>query len=94
MQGESFWDRNDICELTTQELALVRDERAGEIMKPKILVFCKFIRTGSALSVKFYPEPFEIDIAADADRRITKVVNNQAQIKAIRAKLKERGILQ
>jgi putative nucleotidyltransferase with HDIG domain len=92
-QQGGFWEKNEICELNTQELALVRDEKAKEIMKPKILVFCKFFRTGGALSVKFYPEPFEINLISDSDRRITKAVNNQLQIKTIRAKLEERGIL-
>lgn len=92
-RGGAFWDSNDICELNTQELALVRNANAEEILKPKILVFCKFIKSGSSLSVKFYPEPFDVNLAGDADRRITKAVNNQLQIKTIRAKLKERGIL-
>jgi putative nucleotidyltransferase with HDIG domain len=90
-QGD-FWDKNEICEINSQELALVRDEVPKDMLKPKLLVFCKFIKSGSSLTVKFYPEPFEINLATTPDRHITKAVNNQAQIKSIRLKLQERGI--
>ncbi len=92
-QGEDFWEKNEICELNTQEIALVRDEAPRDILNPKILTVCRFLKSEKTISVSYYAKPVEINLADHPDRYITKVVSNQAQIRAIRIKLQERGIL-
>ncbi len=92
-QEGPFWEIHEICELNTQELALVKSEGLESILKPRLLVFCRFVRAVKTISVNFYSQPREVDLAIDTKRHITKVVNNQTQIRSIRFKLKERGIL-
>jgi HD-GYP domain-containing protein (c-di-GMP phosphodiesterase class II) len=89
---QSFYARNDILELNTDELAMVKDFGIIDSLRPKILVFCKFERTESRLSVKFYDRPIEVDLQKDGSRRISKFINNAGQIDAIRLKLNERNI--
>ena len=91
--GIDFWEKNEICELNTQEIALIRDEAPRDILNPKILTVCKFIKSDKSISVSYYAKPVEVNLMDHPGRHITKVVNNQAQINAIRIKLKERGIL-
>ena len=89
---QSFYARNDILELNTEELAMVKDFGIVDSLRPKILVFCKFERSDNRLSVKFYDRPIEIDLQHDASRSISKFINNSNQINAIRTKLGERNI--
>ena len=62
-------------------------------MKPKVTVFCKFLRQGGKLSVSFYKSPVEVDLIHDKDRHMTKIISNETQIATIREKLKERNIM-
>jgi HD-GYP domain-containing protein (c-di-GMP phosphodiesterase class II) len=87
---QSFYARNDILELNTEELAMVKDFGIVDSLRPKILVFCKFERTQNRLSVRFYDRPIEIDLQKDASRKIAKFINDDHQISAIRSKLQER----
>jgi len=89
---QSFYARNDILELNTEELAMVKDFGIVDSLRPKVLVFCKFERSDTRLSVKFYDRPIEIDLQHDASRSISKFINNSNQINAIRTKLGERNI--
>ncbi|HOW81093.1 MAG TPA: HD domain-containing protein [Spirochaetota bacterium] len=89
---QSFYARNDILELNTEELAMVKDFGIVDSLRPKVLVFCKFERSDNRLSVKFYDRPIEIDLQHDASRSISKFINNSNQINAIRTKLGERNI--
>ncbi len=91
--SQNFYSRNDFCELSTQELAIIRDFGLKDIMKPKVTVFCKFLRQGGKLSVSFYKSPVEVDLIHDKDRHMTKIISNETQIATIREKLKERNIM-
>lgn len=84
---------NEICELNTQELALVRGVDGNRMLQPKVLVFCKFLRQRSNLSVQFYKDVLDVDLEKDSNRKLVKVINNQAQINSIQERLKEKHLI-
>ncbi|MDY6968423.1 MAG: HD domain-containing protein [Spirochaetota bacterium] len=90
---QSIYKINDICELNSQELALIKELGSKNLMRPKILVFCKFSRIGRKINAKFYKKPFSLDLQRDSSRKIAKIINNQQHINVIKARLRERCIL-
>jgi hypothetical protein len=88
--SQSFYTKNDFCELNTQELAMIRDLGQKDYLKPRVTVFCKFVRDGNRLSVNFYQKPIQVDLDGDNERRMSKIISNEAQIAAIKKKLEER----
>ncbi len=90
---QSFYALNDFCELNTQELAMVTQFGVNDFLKPRVAIFFKFSRQGNTLSVNYYKSPIEIDLQSDPRRKITKIINNQHQITAIKQKLEERNLL-
>ncbi|HOO72517.1 MAG TPA: HD domain-containing protein [Spirochaetota bacterium] len=90
---QSFYARNDILALNTEELAMVKDFGIVDSLRPKVIVFCKFERHNNRLSVRFYDRPIEIDLQQDGTRSIAKFINNDGQVNAIMSKLHERQFL-
>ncbi len=90
---QSFYASFELCELNTQELALIREIGQKNFLKPKVLVFCKFEKVEGKLAVKFLDKPVELDLQDDPERYLTKILDNQQQIKMIKKKLKERGLI-
>ncbi len=91
--AQSFYSVNDICELSSSELALIKDIGSGDLLKPKVLIFCKFVRQGNKLNVVFFKKPLNADLANDKERYITKIISNEQQLAAIKKSLKERELL-
>ena len=90
---QSFYSQNDICELSTQELALIKDFGVNDIMKPRVIVFCKFERQKQQIQARFYDDPVEVDLSQDGSRQMVKILNNPRQIQSIRTKLVEKKLL-
>ncbi len=88
-----FYSTNDICELDTRELALIREPNRKDMLKPNVLVFCKFFKKEGKTMVNFYNEPFEIELAEDTTRKMKKILNNQTQIDQINRMIEERKII-
>ena len=88
--SQSFYTKNDFCELNTQELAMIRDLGQKDYLKPRVTVFCKFVREGNRLAVNFYQKPIQVDLDKDMERKLSKIISNEAQISAIKKKLEER----
>jgi len=91
--GQSFYAINDVCELSSSELALVKNFGIRDALKPKVLVFCKFVREGGRLNVVFHKKPVDVDLSTDPQRYITKILSNEQQLSTIKNNLKERGLL-
>ncbi len=89
----AFYAQNDICELSTQELALIKDFGINDLMKPRVIVFCKFERQKQQLQARFYDSPVEVDLSQDVSRQMVKILNDPRQIKTIRTKLLEKKLL-
>lgn len=92
--SQSFYTNYELCELNTQELALIREIGQKNYLKPRVLIFCRFQKKGGELAVSFFDSPLELDLQDDPERHITKILDNHQQIEMIRKKLKEKGILQ
>lgn len=91
---QSFYTHNDICELNTQELAIIKDFGIDDMLKPKVIIFCKFQRTGEQIMARFYDNPLEIDLSHDPDNRyMIKIINNYKQLKSIQKKLEEKNLI-
>jgi len=91
---QAFYTHNDICELNTQELAIIKDFGINDMLKPKVIIFCKFQRTGEQLLARFYEKPLEIDLSQDPNNRyMIKIINNYKQLQSIQKKLEEKKLL-
>ncbi len=88
-----FYGRHEICELNTQELALIIGLGEKDILKPEIIVFCKYQKTRSKINVKFYDRPFKIKLENDKNRIMTNILNNEYQVYSIKNRLLERSLL-
>jgi hypothetical protein len=90
---QSFYGRNDFCALNTKELGVIMDFGSSDILKPKVLVFCRFHKKMNKLAVQFYDNPIETDLNRDQERLMVKIINNKNHIKTLTSKLKERNFL-
>lgn len=90
---ENFYSINDIVELSTEELALVKGYNAHEFLKPKVLVFCKFIKDNGKIKASFFSDPFELDLAEQTERYMYRILNNTKQIRTISKMAEERHLL-
>ncbi len=91
--SQSFYAVDDICELNTFELALIREIPSSDILKPRVRIFCRFEKKGSSLGVRFYDRPVDIDLRNDPEERyISKILDNRNQVESIRRKLDEKGL--
>lgn len=90
---QSFYATGEICALNTQELALISEFSPRDLMKPRVRIFCKFLNAKGKLAVQFYSRHFDVNLEEDRTRHITKILNNNQQVEAIRVKLRERGMI-
>jgi HD-GYP domain-containing protein (c-di-GMP phosphodiesterase class II) len=90
---QSFYKKNDFCELNTKELAMIMDFSLKDYLKPRVMVFCKFQKKRDSISVKFYDNPEYINLEDDNKRLLTKIIDNKKHINAIRAKLMSKGLI-
>ncbi len=88
-----FFSNDEICELDTQELALVKTPGKKNVLRPGVLVFCKFVREGGKLAVKFYEKSYPLDLEKNRTRKISKILNNPMHLRYIREKLAEHNII-
>ncbi len=89
-----FYGKNEICELNTKELAMIMEPAASDMLKPKIIVFCKFERVKNKINVKFYEKPILVNLNNDPSRLLIKILSNNQQIVSIKDRLLERSLLQ
>jgi HD-GYP domain-containing protein (c-di-GMP phosphodiesterase class II) len=88
-----FYGKHEICELNTQELALIIGLGEKDILKPEIIVFCKYQKTRSKINVKFYDRPFRIKLENDNKRIMINILSNEYQVYSIKNRLLERSLL-
>jgi HD-GYP domain-containing protein (c-di-GMP phosphodiesterase class II) len=88
-----FYGKHEICELNTQELGLIVDYGKKDILKPEVIVFCKYQKSRNKLNVKFYDRPFRSDLQNDKTRFMTNILSNEYQAQLIRNKLLEKLLL-
>jgi hypothetical protein len=88
-----FYGKHEICELNTQELALIIGLGEKDILKPEIIVFCKYQKTRSKINVKFYDRPFRIKLENETKRIMTNILSNEYQVYSIKNRLLERSLL-
>lgn len=90
---ENFYSINDIVELSTEELALIKGYNSNEFLKPKVLVFCKFNKEKGVIRASFYSKPFELDLAEQNERYMHRILNNSNQVRTISKMAEERNLL-
>ena len=90
---QSFYAVNDICELNTRELAVIRSMGTDDLLKPSVMIFCRFERQQGKLAVKFYDKPVDVDLKEDRTRHMTKILDNSQQLEIIKHKLVEKNML-
>lgn len=91
---QSFYSRYDICELNTQELGIIMDYNFNNLMKPQIIIFCRFERSSSGFSARFYDRPVRHDLAVDDTKIMLRILTNKRQVNTLKDKLLERSLLQ
>ncbi len=85
-----FYGKDEICELNTNELALIVKLGSIDILKPEVVVFCKVQKAKSKINVKFYDKPFRVNLMEDISRIMTNVLSNEYQVNSIKNRLLER----
>lgn len=88
-----FYGKYEICELNTRELGLIIEPSGTDMLKPKVIVFCKFDRSKNKINVKFYEKPIKVNLLDDPSRMMTKILSNNQQIATIKDRLLERSLL-
>ncbi|MCU0821595.1 MAG: HD domain-containing protein [Spirochaetes bacterium] len=91
--SQSFYSKHDFCELSTRELALIRDFSFKDYMKPKVMVFCRFKKKNNKIVAHFYDNPIEVDLEEDRNRLMVKILDNHLQIRAIKSRLIDKGLM-
>ncbi len=91
--AQSFYTRNDFCALNTKELGIIMDFGSSDILKPKVLVFCRFRKKNNRLAVQFYDSPIETDLNKDRERLMVKIINNKKHIETLKSRLREKKFL-
>ncbi len=92
--SQFFYSKFDICELNSQELAIIMDYGKEDILKPDVIVFCKFEKSKNNLNVRFYDKPKLIKIRESENLLMSRILTNKRQIDSLKDKLLERSLLQ
>lgn len=90
---QSFYTLKDFCELNTREIAMITEFGVKDYLKPKVIIYCKFMRQENTMRVSYYKQPIQIDLQRDEVRRISKIINNENQIATIRKRLFDNQLL-
>lgn len=91
--SQSFYKKGDFCILTTNEIAIITELGNKDLLKPKVMVFAKYVRSGQKMSINYYNHPIEVDLVMDLNRNLSNIVVNQKLIDAIRGRLIEKRTL-
>ena len=91
--SQSFYKKGDFCILTTNEIAIITELGNKDLLKPKVIVFAKYVKSGQKMSINYYNHPIEVDLVMDLNRNLSNIVVNQKLIDAIRARLVEKRTL-
>ena len=92
--SQSFYSLKDLCEIDGQELGIITSFGFDDILRPKVLVFCRFTRQNGRLTVKFYDVPRAVDLSVETEKKMTRILTNQEQIRLIYRMLKDRKIVE
>lgn len=90
LSDKELYNVDDICELNSRELAVVRKINEDDQLRPEVTVFCRFERKNGKLSVRFYEDFLNIDLKKDGKRFISKLLDDRKQIEIIKRKLSEK----
>jgi hypothetical protein len=90
---QSFYRKGDFCILNTNEIAIITDLGSRDLLKPKVMVFSKYVKTGPKVAINYYNHPIEVDLMKDLNRNLSNIVVNQKFIDAIRTRLIEKRSL-
>ncbi len=85
--SQSFYSKMDFCELTSHEIAVIKETGEHDLLKPIVWIICKFDKVGRHISVKFYNRAVEVDLRNDPDRRISRFLTNKNQIEVIKSEM-------
>ena len=88
-----FYGKHEICELDSQELALIVKLGERDILKPEVVIFCKFQKAKGRVNVKFYEKPFKVNLENDNKRLMINILSDEYQVLSIKNKLLERSLL-
>lgn len=88
-----FYGKHEICELDSQELALIVKLGDRDILKPEVVIFCKFQKAKGRVNVKFYERPFKVNLENDNQRLMINILSDEYQVLSIKNKLLERSLL-
>ena len=88
-----FYGKYEICELDSQELALIVKLGERDILKPEVVIFCKFQKAKGRVNVKFYEKPFKVNLENDNQRLMINILSDEYQVLSIKNKLLERSLL-
>lgn len=88
-----FYGKHEICELDSQELALIVKLGERDILKPEVVIFCKFQKAKGRVNVKFYEKPFKVNLENDNHRLMINILSDEYQVHSIKNKLLERSLL-
>jgi putative nucleotidyltransferase with HDIG domain len=91
--AKHFYGRHEICELSTHELGLIVNLGDKDILKPEVVIFCKYEKIRNQINVKFYDRPFRVDLQEDTSRIMTNILSNEYQVQLIKNKLLEKVLL-
>ncbi len=90
---QRFYSKYEMCALDTKELALITAPGKKDLLKPEVIVFCKFDRVRNKINVKFYDKPMIVDLVDDPSRKLVKILSNNQQIESIKDRLLERSLI-
>ena len=91
--SQTFYKKGDFCILNTNELALISNIGAKDVLKPGVIVFARYQKEGEKLSMKFYQHPIEVDLMNDINRYLNNLIVNKKVVDAVREKLVDRRML-
>jgi TfoX/Sxy family transcriptional regulator of competence genes len=91
--SQSFYKKGDFCILNTNEIAIIIDLGSQDLLKPRVMVFAKYVKSGQKVTINYYNHPIEVDLIKDLNRNLSNIVVNQKLIDAIRARLIEKRSL-
>lgn len=93
--GESsFYEENDIVELDTGEIALIKQKAHHNLLEPSVSIFGKFEReTGGRPRLRFNPHSVEVNLESDPSRALYRFITNTKQAESIKSVLKAKKLL-
>lgn len=91
--SQSFYRKGDFCILNTNEIAIITELSKRDILKPRVMVFAKYSKSGEKVSMNFYNNPIEVDLMIDMNRSLASFVTNKKLISGITLKLMEKRLL-